>query len=385
MPVTVAEFRCTDTTGGGPDKTILFSAARHDPKRVRIVPFFLAHEGDPLPGITAFARESGVEPVRVPDRMKLDPRLLGDMRRRLREHGCDLIHTHDFKTDFWGLVLARTTPGLGLMATAHGWSNPLARSHRFFNALDRRVLRAFPLVIAVSETTGEKLRGMGIRPERIEVLPNGIDLEAWSPRPRPDPLPPGLPAGGRFVGTVGRLSIDKAVDTLIEAFGALVPRFENLHLVLVGDGPERPRLEALATARGVAGRVLFLGHRTDLRELYAAFDLFALSSRTEGMPNTLLEAMAMARPVVATPVGGVGEVVRDRQEALLVPPGRSAPLAEAMAEVLDNDVLAASLARAGRRRVESSFSFTGRLARLETLYERMAGVGEPEAGRLGSR
>ena len=385
MPVTVAEFRCTDTTGGGPDKTILFSAARHDPERVRIVPFFLAHEGDPLPGITAFARESGVEPIRVPDRSKLDLRLLGDMRGRLREHGCDLIHTHDFKTDFWGLVLARTTPGLGLMATAHGWSNPLAPSHRFFNALDRRVLRAFPLVIAVSEATAEKLAGMKIRPERIEVLPNGIDLEAWSPRPRPDPLPPGLPAGGRFIGTVGRLSIDKAVDTLIEAFALLAPGRPDLHLVLVGDGPERERLGALAVERGVAARVLFLGHRADLRDLYAALDLFVLSSRTEGMPNTLLEALAMARPVVATPVGGVGEVVRDRQEALLVPPGQTAPLAEALSEVLDSELLAASLAQAGRRRVEASFSFAARLDRLETLYERLAGTRAPGPGRRGSR
>ncbi len=385
MPVTVAEFRCTDTTGGGPDKTILFSAAGHDPERVRIVPFFLTHEGDPLPGITAFSRESGVEAIRVPDRSKLDLRLLPDMRRRLRKHGCDLIHTHDFKTDFWGLVLARTTPGLGLMATAHGWSNPLAPSHRFFNALDRRVLRAFPLVIAVSEATAEKLAGMKIRPERIEVLPNGIDLEAWSPRPRPDPLPPGLPAGGRFIGTVGRLSIDKAVDTLIEAFAVLAPGRPDLHLVLVGDGPERERLEALAAARGVAARTLFLGHRADLRDLYAAFDLFALSSRTEGMPNTLLEALAMARPVVATPVGGVGEVVRDRREAILVPPGQTAPLAEALSEVLDSEILAASLSQAGRRRVEACYSFAARLDRLETLYERVAGIPERGSGRRGSK
>jgi len=385
MPVTVAEFRCTDTTGGGPDKTILLSAARHDPARVRIVPFFLAHENDPLPGIMALARQSGVEPVRVPDRTKLDPRLLGDMRRRLREHGCDLIHTHDFKTDFWGLVLARTVPGLGLMATAHGWSNPLGLSHRFFNALDRRVLRAYPLVIAVSEATGSRLRGMGIRPERIEVLPNGIDLGTWSPRPRPEPLPPGLPAGGRFIGTVGRLSIDKAVDTLIEAFAVLAAQDPALHLVLVGEGPERARLCALASEHRVAERVLFLGHRSDLPELYASFDLFVLSSRTEGMPNTLLEALAMARPVVATPVGGVGEVVRDRQEALLVPPGRSGPLAEAMAELLEDRVLAGSLARAGRRRVEQSFSFSERLARLESLYERAAAGQVLRRGRSGGR
>ncbi len=370
-PVVVAEFRQSHTTGGGPEKTILFSAAAHDPARVRVIPIYLAAPGDPLEGVEEVARRAGVEIVRVADRARLDPFVIGWMRRLLIRHRCRVLHTHDFKTDFLGLVLARTVPGLRLMATAHGWSSPLGKWHRFYNALDRRVLRLYPTVIAVSEHTARELRGVGFRRERLEILPNAIDVEQWRPRTR-GALPPGLPSGRRFVGTVGRLSIDKDVPTLIRAFTQIAPAHPDLDLVLVGDGPERASLLALAGELGVRSRVHFLGQRGDLQELYGAFEVFVLSSRTEGMPNTLLEAMAMERPIVATPVGGVGEMVRDGEEALLVPPGDPAALAGAIALLCDRPERADELARSARARAVSRFSFTHRLRRIEEIYVRVA-------------
>jgi glycosyltransferase involved in cell wall biosynthesis len=373
-PITVAEFRSTHTTAGGPDKTILFSAAAHDSTRVRVVPFFLVPRGDAAPGLRDLARASGVEPVLIPDRGPGDLSLIVRMERELRERGCRVLHAHDFKTDVLGIWLARRSRRMGLLATAHGWSNLLTRRQRLYHAADEWALRRYPLVVAVSEATATRLRGIGVRDDRIAVVPNGIDIERWRPRPAPDPRPRGLPAGRRFIGTVGRLSIDKDTETLLDAFAAIAPAHTDLDLLVVGEGPERPELERRAVARGLGTRVRFLGHRADSADLYAAMEVFVLSSRTEGMPNTLLEAMAMGRPCVVTPVGGVAEVVRDGVEALFVPPGDAGGMGAVLGRVLGDGRLRESLGRAARARVEEAFSFARRVRRMEEIYERLARV-----------
>ena len=272
-PVTVAEFRATGGTGGGPDKTILFSAARHDPARVRILPCFLQQGGDDMAGIREFAEGAGVEPLFIPDRGPFDLALVGRMRRLLREHGCHILHAHDFKTDVLGEWIARGVPGVTPLATAHGWSRPLDAKHRLYHVLDRWALRRYPAVSAVSRDTATKLERAGVDPARVRVVPNGIDLETWTPAAGPAAPPPGLPPGARIVGTVGRLSIDKDMDTLITAFARVAPRVDDAVLALAGDGPERARLEALARASGAAERIFFLGHRGDLRGLYPALSV----------------------------------------------------------------------------------------------------------------
>ncbi len=364
-PVRVAEFRATDTTGGGPDKTIFFSAARHDPQRVVIVPFYLVRPGDPLDGIRAFARASGVKPIYVRDRGKFDPLLVPTMRRLLREQRCHILHTHDFKTDFWGPWITRGTP-VRLLATAHGWSRPTGLKHRGYNALDFRVLRSYPRVLAVSGHTADRMVIAGADRERITVVPNAIDVDAWCP----DGVAPapGLPPG-RKIGTVGRLSIDKDVESLIDAFRVLAVQHDDLSLIVVGDGPLRETLRLRALGWGLGDRVHFLGHRDDLRALYAAFDVFVLASKTEGLPNTLLEAMAMARPIVATPVGGVGEVVRDGTEALYAEPERPATLVTAVGKVLQEPQLGVQLGDRARERVVARYSFSVRVRRMEQIYE----------------
>jgi glycosyltransferase involved in cell wall biosynthesis len=371
-PVTVAEFRATGGTGGGPDKTILFSAARHDPARVRILPCFLQQGGDDMAGIREFAEGAGVEPLFIPDRGPFDLTLVGRMRRLLRERGCRILHAHDFKTDVLGEWIARGVPGVTPLATAHGWSRPLDAKHHLYHVLDRWALRRYPAVIAVSRDTAAKLERAGVDPARVRVVPNGIDLETWTPAAAPAAPPPGLPPGARIVGTVGRLSIDKDMDTLIAAFARVAPRVDNAVLALAGDGPERPRLEALARAGGAADRIFFLGHRGDVRGLYPALSVFVLSSKTEGMPNTLLEAMAMGAPVVANPVGGVAEVATDGEEAIFFPVGDVEALAAALRSLLENPERGRSLARRARLRVEAEFSFTARVRRMESLYEELA-------------
>ncbi len=379
-PVRVAEFRSTHTTGGGPDKTILFSAARHDPSRVRVVPVYLARPGDDLPGIRDLAARAGVEPVVVPDRGRLDPGVIPAVARLLRRERCTVLHAHDFKTDVLGPFLARAVPGLRLLATAHGWSRPMGAAHRLYNFLDRRALRRYPAVLAVSGDTAARLRGFGVRAERLVVVPNAIDVEVWRPPESPAAPLPGFAPGRRVVGTVGRLSIDKDVDGLLAAFARLAPEFADVDLAVLGDGPERERLAALAASLGLTARVRFLGHVGDARAAYAAMEVFVLSSRTEGLPNTLLEAMAMGRPVAASAVGGVPEVVRDGTDGILVPAGDVDALAAALRRLLTDPAGAEAMGRRARERVVARFAFADRVRRMEEIYLELDATGRVAPG-----
>jgi glycosyltransferase involved in cell wall biosynthesis len=377
-PIFVAEFRSVfHHTVGGPDKTILVSAAQHDPARVRIVPFFLVPVGDGVPALRDLARRTGIEPILIPDRARFDPFVVPLMRDRLRRHGCRILHTHDFKTDFLGPLIAGGD--VRLMATAHGWSRPMSLKHRFYNAIDRRVLRRFPAVVAVSEATAEVLRRSGVPRERLAVLANGVDTDLWRPRAAEGDRPAGLPRDGRLIGMAARLSPDKDLETLLAAFERVAASRPDVRLVIAGDGPERTRLERQAAASPAAARIHFLGRREDLPAFMGWLSVVVLSSRAEGMPNSLLEALACGRPTVATRVGGVGEIARDGEEALLVPPGDVTALAGSLGRLLDDPRLAGALGEAGRRRIEGGFSFSGRLRRLEAIYAAVV-AGRPIGG-----
>jgi glycosyltransferase involved in cell wall biosynthesis len=185
------------------------------------------------------------------------------------------------------------------------------------------------------------------------------------------------------VGTVGRLEIRKGTDTLLEAAARLGSHgVERWQLVLVGDGPMRGELEALAARLGIAERTLFVGARTDVRETLAALDVFVLPSRTEGMSNALLEAMAMACPVVATAVGGTPEVVTEGASGLLVPSEQPDAMAAAVARALRSPDLAATLGDGARRRAEERFGSRAMVRRLEEVYASVVpnGNGSAAAG-----
>lgn len=142
-------------------------------------------------------------------------------------------------------------------------------------------------------------------------------------------------------------------------------------LLIAGEGEDRPRLETLISELDLSSSARLLGHRTDLRDWYEAMDVFALSSLREGLPNVLLEAMALEVPVVATRVAGVPRLIREGAEGLLVDPGAPEPLAEALGRVLGDAGLRASLARAARARVERDFSFAARMRKIQALYDRL--------------
>ena len=251
-------------------------------------------------------------------------------------------------------------------------SAPVERGAR--GLLEDIVVRLADRVIV----NAEALRPRGAAGARTDVVPSGVDTDRFRPRPEERGAARralALPATAPIIGPVGRLEARKGTAVLLEASAELVKKgLSELHVVVVGDGPLRDELFALAARLGIAERVHMLGDRSDIPEILAALDVFVLPSRTEGMSNALLEAMATALPVVATAVGGNPEVVSAETVGVLVPPDDPTTIADAVARLVANPTRAAELGAAARRSVAMRYGAAAMVRRLEAIYDAVAGA-----------
>jgi glycosyltransferase involved in cell wall biosynthesis len=344
---------------------------------VEVVVVYVRDARDKEFRITAKARALGLTFFEIVERGKLDLRVLPALREVVRRHHINLLHAHDYKSDLFAYLLCRW---LGrqrptLLSTAHAWVMPGPRG-ALYRRLDLWLMRRFDHLIAVSQATKDEMVMAGVPPRLISVIHNAIDTETWSSRQVASDLRAELGLGQDFpvVGYVGRIMPEKDLDTWLRAAAIVTRRFPRARFVLVGEGRDEVTLrdlQRLARTLGIAGQVHFAGYREHLLPAYATFDLFVLSSRREGLPNSLLEAMALGLPVVTTDVAGVKELVVDGQTGFVVPQRDVHGLARAILAVVDDDPLRHRLGQAGRQRVECDFSFTDRLQRLEDLYAQL--------------
>lgn len=237
--------------------------------------------------------------------------------------------------------------------------------------VDRLALARMDHVVLVHAALAGRFGGLAMS-RRFTVIENGVF--AGEGATAPDALDPRIAefCGQRpILGAVGRLSTEKDHATLVEAFGLLIASGLDARLVIIGEGPERPRLEALAQRLGVSDRVLLPGFVPSARAYMPLFDVFVLPSLTEGLPLTLLEAMLAGTPVIATPVGGVPHTLEDGDSGLIVPPGDPDALERALRRMLAGPDFARGLAARARRQVETRFTGAVMVQRYVDLYERL--------------
>jgi glycosyltransferase involved in cell wall biosynthesis len=351
-PVRVAEIS-TSLERGGKERMIAELARRSDREKLQVEVVSMADRGalgDELEAagctVHALNRPSGFRPA-----------LIWRLARLFRENRIDVVHTHDDRAAVHALPAAVMAGIKRRIHTQH--HSQILYGKRSGIHLAARVGRLANAFVCVSRFGADLMRDEGIPAATLKVLPNGIDLARFS---FTGPDPRGLAI------TVARLSPEKDLTSLLKAVARLVEQSPDFRLEIIGDGPSRAELSTLARSLGIVDYVGFLGDRSDVPDLLRRARMFILSSKTEGLSLSLLEAMARGLPVVATRVGGTPEVVLDGVSGLLVPPGDVPALAAAIHSVWTDAGFAMSLARAARAKVERDFDINRAIEEYEALY-----------------
>jgi glycosyltransferase involved in cell wall biosynthesis len=306
----------------------------------------------------------GVEHDRVRLWGDLNPFGFGALVHLMRRRRPDAVILTK-QREYWMGGNAARFAGAPLVALRLGLRRRLRDDHK-----RRKVFGALSdLVIVNSRVIRDELaRASWFDVSKVRVLHNGVCLDPPdAERGRAALREFGVPVGARVVCGAGRLTSQKGFDNLIEAFARIAEPRGDIRLVILGEGGRRRELEKQAAATGVGSRIHLVGHRRDVRDILAAADVYALSSVNEGMANTLLEAMSVGAPIVATDVSGTAEAVRDGVEALVVPPADVSALAGAVGRLLDDGPLAERLGERARTRAAADFSMERMVSELESI------------------
>jgi glycosyltransferase involved in cell wall biosynthesis len=289
--------------------------------------------------------------------------LLGHLRQRRDQR--PLINTHNFKGLLFGWVGA-TLLRLPLVITQHGFT-PRSRKQKFYTWLSLQLCRTASVdrVVCVAESIAAIHRQANVRTDKLQVIPNGLPAAN-------DLLPQSSQRQRWLVGYVGRLSSEKGPDLFLDALIPLCHQYPQLDAVMLGDGPERETLQTRINEADLQGRITLPGYQTDMRKWWRQLDALVISSRTEGTPMILLEAMQAGVPVVAFGVGGIPDVLEDRHNGLLVPPTDSAALARQVGAVLRDPTLARQLSDNAKRTQLDRYDLKVLAERWSQLYIRTA-------------
>jgi glycosyltransferase involved in cell wall biosynthesis len=355
----------------GPGRTILETAARIDRSRVDYyVGVFTSDPDAPHPLVEALrARQLPVYPIA--DRGGVGREIVDRLLELIDALQIDVLHTSEFRSNVLALLCRRRRPGLRLVSTAHGWIANDLRGKAYTFA-DRVLLRRFDRVILVAHAMRRQFPAWWVSDREVCVLHNALMIESYGrdflnqPRRAVDPQ-----REVRLLN-VGRLSPEKGQALLLRAVARLVQDYPGLRLRFAGTGPLEASLKQLAAELGITDQVEFLGYVADMPALYSATDLVVQSSVTEGLPNVLLEVAYLGVPVVATDVGGTGEVIEHRVSGWLIKPRSQAALEQGLRRYLESPASFVEMARVGRHRVATEFTFARRTEKQTDLYEELA-------------
>ncbi len=351
---------------GGPEKQILEHFARLDRERFRpiLVTYVAMGSIDPL-GDEAVRR--GFHTIRLPALSPLNPGAILHVARIIKQENVAILCTHGYKPNILGFFASKMC-GVPAIAISRGWTweNPKIR---FYEALDRRFLRYVNHIVAVSGGQQEKIIACGVPQEKVSVIHNAINLGEIPAASEPFLRRQlGLPDDAIIIASAGRLSPEKNYAGMIEAARQVAAQNNAVYFVIFGEGFLRSELEGKIAAAGLEGRFLLPGFRTDLQSVMHEIDIFMLPSLTEGLPNVVLEAFAVRKPVVATRVGGTPEVVQDGISGFLTTPDNTEFMAESVLKLAAEKELRRNMGLAGNLYIAEHFGFEAQTRKYEELY-----------------
>jgi len=355
----------------GPGRTILETGARIDSRRYGYLIGAFCKRTAPDNSFIKALTERGLAVIRIKESHGFDPTVLSQVRRLINKERIDIVHTHEVRSNVIGLIAGKLT-GIPVVTTLHGWIENSAKG-RILTRFDKDILRFFDHVIAVSEKIKIEILGHGVRTENVTILHNALVLENYRRNHADRSFRRELGVGDEtlLVASIGRLSPEKGQADFIRAARRVLERRPDARFLLVGVGGDRQKLESLSQSMGLNGKVLFLGYRSDMAAIYNSIDIVVQSSFTEGMPNVVLEALAMEVPVIATDVGGTAEAVRHNETGVLVKPGLPGDVSAQILSYAESRERFKRMAERGRALILEQFCFAERTNRLADLYEKV--------------
>jgi glycosyltransferase involved in cell wall biosynthesis len=331
----------------------------------------LVEPDKPMADYVAAMQQSGVQAEAMVIRRDLDPMLIGRLARKFREGNYDAVHTHLIHADLHGVIAAQRA-GVGhIFFTGH--NDDKFRRQRPIRLLQRWLWRQVTAGIAISEALRQFMIAVeSAPPERVHLVHYGLD-------PAAVPIDPaarqklceelGVHPNAPVAGSICRLTEQKGLSYAIRAFWQIAEQAQGAQYVVVGDGPLRQSLQREAEGFGLGQRVHFLGWRDDAGSLIGAFDVLLMPSLWEGFGLVALEAMAASRPVIASRVSALPEIVESGVTGFLAEPADPSALAECLLHLFENPALAREMGENGRRRLEAEFSATQMIDRTLTVYQ----------------
>lgn len=365
-------FTITDLARDGAQRQLLELVKGLDKNRFRPIVLTLRPGG---PMDEEFRAVPGLQVISLERKGKYDFLCLLEICRILRGMEVEVVQPFLTPATFFGLLPAlwSRTPVKIVTERASRGNKSTGIGYRLYLKVEDFLSRFADWSVSNSQAGQEYLIKRGIDPSRIKVIYNGINLsrlthDEESVRQVRQRL--GVPSGGKVVGMIARLFPVKNHSMFLQAAALINKAIPETRFAIVGDGPLRSSLEALSKNLGLGSKVVFFGEQRDVGTFLCAFDIAALTSDTEGCSNSLLEAMALGKPVVATDVGGNRELIHQGKTGLLVPPGNIQAFAEAVLRLIKNPDMAQTMGQKARDTVATRFDLTNMVHQYESLYEK---------------
>lgn len=368
----VLHTRVVTGTGGGPEKTILNSPRFLNENGIDSACLFMKPPGDiGFETLRQKAESAGAPIIGVDDSGPFDRSVIGECLKVCREKNVTVWHAHDYKSNAVGLMVKRHHP-MHLVTTTHGWVRKTWKTPLYY-AIDRFCLKRYQQVICVSQDLHNACEKLNIAEDRLHLIDNAIVADDYdtSPATASERSEFKAPPGRILLGACGRLSEEKGFNHLINAVAQLAKEGFDIGLVIAGEGHLKEELQQRINELGMQDRIQLAGFLSDPRTLYRAIDVFVLSSLREGLPNVVLEAMATGRTVLATRVNGIPRLVTNGENGIVIDCDSVEQLHSGLKTLLNDSQRRTNLAKAGRRTVETNFSFRHRMEHLVRVYDRL--------------
>ena len=367
--VKVLQIRSSSEFLGAEKVVIELTAVLHDfgIESIIAVP---VEKGQPVPQLVTEAKQRGFCVEMIPINSAFDLSAIKVIRNLIEKHQIDLVHSHGYREDLYALFGSNAA---AMIATNHLWKKRNWKL-KIYAWLDAWLLRFFDAVVAVSLPVKTDMVQAGIREQKISIISNGIDISCYRDIDVSDVHFPAAAHKRLCLCTVSSLTVEKGLLFLLQAFKQLRNKYTDIHLLIVGDGPEREGLEAYVAQNDLQEYVSFLGRREDVAKILSNIDVYVLPSLKEGLPMSLLEAMASSKAVVATDVGDVSAVV-NRDTGVLIQPESVEALVCGLEQILSDRAKIYGYGAAAAKLIENEYSshtMARKYAQLyrETLSER---------------